>query len=108
MLTDIGPDLLEMANIYPDSSGLPVTVWVSPRGATHGMTRKSGRAQRPVHVWTWRCGSYGGQAVPRPMEASVGRSGCGYQVANGQYRCAVDYWNGKIGTSGLVARLVKV
>jgi hypothetical protein len=26
-------DLFEMANLYPDITGLPVTVWVSPRGA---------------------------------------------------------------------------
>src|SRR5918997_2641600 len=25
-------DLYEMANLYPDSTGLPMTVWVSPRG----------------------------------------------------------------------------
>src|SRR5262245_44564031 len=25
-------DLFEMANFYPDPTGLPMTVWVSPRG----------------------------------------------------------------------------
>jgi len=25
-------DLFEMANLYPDETGLPMTVWVSPRG----------------------------------------------------------------------------
>jgi hypothetical protein len=25
-------DLFEMANLYPDTTGLPMTVWVSPRG----------------------------------------------------------------------------
>jgi hypothetical protein len=25
-------DLYEMANLYPDTTGLPMTVWVSPRG----------------------------------------------------------------------------
>jgi hypothetical protein len=28
-------DLLEMANLYPDTTGLPMTVWVSPRGNAH-------------------------------------------------------------------------
>jgi hypothetical protein len=27
-------DLFEMANLYPDTTGLPMTVWVSPRGNT--------------------------------------------------------------------------
>jgi hypothetical protein len=25
-------DLFEMANLYPDTTGLPMTVWISPRG----------------------------------------------------------------------------
>src|ERR1700752_5284734 len=25
-------DLFEMANLYPDTTGLPMTVWVGPRG----------------------------------------------------------------------------
>jgi hypothetical protein len=29
---DENEDLHEMANLYPDSTGLPMTVWVSPRG----------------------------------------------------------------------------
>jgi hypothetical protein len=29
---DENEDLFEMANLYPDSTGLPMTVWVSPRG----------------------------------------------------------------------------
>ena len=30
--SDENEDLHEMANLYPDSTGLPMTVWVSPRG----------------------------------------------------------------------------
>src|SRR6478672_9202992 len=26
-------ELFEMANLYPDTTGLPMTVWVSPRGS---------------------------------------------------------------------------
>jgi hypothetical protein len=28
-------DLFEMANLYPSTTGLPMTVWVSPRGNAH-------------------------------------------------------------------------
>ena len=28
-------DLFEMANLYPSTPGLPMTVWVSPRGNAH-------------------------------------------------------------------------
>ncbi len=34
-------DLFEMANLYPAETGLPMTVWVSPRGnARHGVRIK--------------------------------------------------------------------
>ena len=28
-------DLFEMANLYPSTTGLPMTVWVGPRGSAH-------------------------------------------------------------------------
>ena len=28
-------DLFEMPNLYPSTTGLPMTVWVSPRGNPH-------------------------------------------------------------------------
>lgn len=34
-------DLFEMANLYPDTTGLPMTVWISPRGnVRHGVRVK--------------------------------------------------------------------
>ena len=33
-------DLFEMANLYPDTTGLPMTVWISPCGMP-GMTSGS-------------------------------------------------------------------
>jgi|SRR5271166_1189663 len=34
-------DLFEMANLYPDTTGLPMTVWIAPRGnARHGVRVK--------------------------------------------------------------------
>ena len=29
---DVSDELYEMANLYPRTTGLPMTVWVSPRG----------------------------------------------------------------------------
>ena len=31
-ISDEGDDLFEMANLFPHRTGLPMTVWVSPRG----------------------------------------------------------------------------
>jgi hypothetical protein len=36
MLTD-DLDLFEMANLYPRTTGLPMTVWVSPKGGANMM-----------------------------------------------------------------------
>src|SRR3954451_8675726 len=41
-------DLFEMANLYPDTTGLPMTVWVSPRGhAQHDARVKVNMAHGP-------------------------------------------------------------
>jgi hypothetical protein len=34
-MSEASEDLFEMANLYPATTGLPMTVWVSPRGAAH-------------------------------------------------------------------------
>jgi len=32
-------DLFEMANLYPDTTGLPMTIWVGPRGTARHNVR---------------------------------------------------------------------
>src|SRR5205085_10388089 len=47
-------ELFEMANLYPRTTGLPMTVWVSPRGnARHDVRVKVNRGQgdqRPFDI----------------------------------------------------------
>jgi hypothetical protein len=38
-MSEASEDLFEMANLYPATSGLPMTVWVSPRGAARYAVR---------------------------------------------------------------------
>jgi hypothetical protein len=49
-------DLYEMANIYPDDSGLTMTVWVRPRNEPHGPRIKvctiPGPRMHPYHTVT--------------------------------------------------------
>jgi hypothetical protein len=41
-------ELYEMANLYPAETGLPMTVWVSPRGrARHDVRVRSTEAMGP-------------------------------------------------------------
>jgi hypothetical protein len=42
-------DLFEMANLFPATTGLPMTVWVSPRGIIAG--RRAVDDERAVSRW---------------------------------------------------------
>jgi hypothetical protein len=101
-------ELYEMANLYPGETGLPMTVWVSPRGnarhdarikvnMTHGnrMTVENTAvvAIRPLpHVIAGRFSSEDEAAVFRWINLN--------SVA------LIAYWNGDIGTIQLARALV--
>ena len=70
-------ELYETTNLYPAETGLPMTVWVSPRG----------RAQHDVR-----------QLVPADQQA-VSR----WVSLNED--ALIAYWNGQIGTIELARRL---
>ncbi len=101
-------DLFEMANLYPDETGLPMTVWVSPRGnarhdvrikvnMTHGnrMTVENTAvvAIRPApHVVAGRLSAEDEPAVFRWISLNT--------------PALIAYWNGDIGTIQLARALV--
>src|SRR5215472_9074543 len=59
-------DLFEMANLYPDTTGLPMTVWVSPRGNARSRCRRNqaGRFPTPRPVGPLQEHSFCGGAGP--------------------------------------------
>lgn len=99
-------DLYEMANLYPAETGLPMTIWVSPRGhARHDARIKVNMVHgkrmtpstvavvgiRPPHLHAGRLSTSDERAVfswIRLNEAAL-----------------IDYWNGSIGTIELARRL---
>jgi hypothetical protein len=101
-------ELFEMANLYPAETGLPMTVWVSPRGnarhdvrikvnMTHGnrMTVENTAvvAIRPSpHVMAGRLSSEDEAAVFRWITLNSAP--------------LIAYWNGDIGTIQLAQALV--
>lgn len=101
-------DLFEMANLYPDETGLPMTVWVSPRGnarhdarikvnMTHGnrMTVENTAvvAIRPApHLVAGRLSAEDEQAVFRWIGLNT--------------PALIAYWNGDIGTIQLARALM--
>ncbi|MFZ2004067.1 MAG: hypothetical protein WB697_02715 [Stellaceae bacterium] len=104
----IEDELFEMANLYPAETGLPMTVWVSPRGnarhdvrikvnMTHGnrMTVENTAvvAIRPApHVIAGRLSSEDETAVARWITLNSA--------------ALVAYWDGDIGTIQLAQALV--
>jgi hypothetical protein len=104
---DDGEDLHEMANLYPDSTGLPMTVWVSPRGnarhdirikvnMTHGdrmdITNTAVVAVRPAPR------ILAGQLSPADAQAV-------FAWISLNTDALVEYWEGRIDTARLIYRL---
>jgi hypothetical protein len=106
-MSDVSDELYEMANLYPAETGLPMTVWVSPRG----------RARHDVRVKVNR--SHGNRmtitntaiVAVRPLPRLVmGRLAPADEQAVFQWvklneAALVDYWHGLIGTIELARRL---
>jgi hypothetical protein len=100
-------DLYEMSNLFPDDTGLPVTVWVSPRcQARHAarleVCRIPGNRMVPSNTVV-----VGIEPEPRLIE---GRLPERYLSPVMQWVALnreplLAYWNGEIGTGALIHRL---
>jgi len=100
-------DLFEMANLYPSTTGLPMTVWVSPRGNAHydlrvrvNMTNGDQMDIPDTAVVVVR---------PTPSVIAGELSPAGAQVVFRWISLNTDalvaYWAGQIDTAGLCQRL---
>ena len=103
-------DLYEMSNLFPEDTGLPVTVWVSPRGrARHAarikVCRIPGNKMVPSNTVV-----VGIEPEPRLIE---GRLPGRYLDPVVQWielnrEALLAYWDGEIGTGALIHRLQRV
>jgi hypothetical protein len=109
-MSEASEDLFEMANLYPATTGLPMTVWVSPRGnarhdvrvkvnVTHGnqmnIANTAVVAVRPQpRVVTGRLLSTDEQAVFASVTLNE--------------TALIAYWEGLVDTAGLVGRLRRI
>ena len=107
---DEAQDLFEMANLYPRTTGLPVTVWVRPEGgARHEArvkvsTRPGDRmdldetaivALRPSPALLH------GELPSKHLEPVL-------RWAALNEAALLDYWDGKIDTADLIGRLQRI
>jgi hypothetical protein len=100
-------DFFEMANLFPEDTGLPVTVWVSPRGrARHAarikVCRVPGNHMVPEDTVTVAI-----DPVPHPVAGSLDRRHLDpvLRWVTLNRDVLIRYWNGEIGTGGLIRQL---
>ncbi len=97
----------EMANLYPAETGLPMTVWVSPRGrARHDVRIKVNRAHGNRMTIT-NTATIAVRPAPRLMTGRLASADAQAVFRWGGLNedALVDYWNGQIGTIELARRL---
>jgi hypothetical protein len=100
-------DLFEMANLFPEDTGLPVTVWVSTRGnARHAarikVCRVAGNRMVPSNTAV--------VAVAPQPQLLEGKLPARYLEPVTRWVALntaplLRYWNGEIGTGGLLREL---
>jgi hypothetical protein len=100
-------ELYEMANLYPAETGLPMTVWVSPRGRPrHDVRVKVNRSHGPRMTIT-NTVNVAVRPMPRILTGQLAPADANAVfawVALNQ-DALVDYWNGRIGAIELARRL---
>jgi hypothetical protein len=100
----------EMANLYPRHTGLPVTVWVSPRGrARHAarikVCRRPGDRMDPTDLV-----SVSFRPTPRAIDGDLPpevMQAVSAWIADNE-AVLLDYWDGAIDTVELASRLRRV
>ena len=103
-------DLFEMANLYPATTGLPMTVWVLPRGhAPHAAHVKVNRAHGE-RMDLDDAAVMSIAPIPRLLEGSLAPADQRLVATWITINRAVllDYWHGRIDTAGLIAQLSRV
>ncbi len=103
-------DLFEMANLYPRTTGLPMTVWVSPRGGARHDVRVKVSVQGGDRMVPEGAAVVGIRPEPRLIEGDLGRAEfeavASWVALNRDALLA--FWDGEIDTIELGQKLVRV
>lgn len=103
-------DLFEMANLYPRDTGLPMTIWVSPKGNARHAARikvcttpgdRMDASNTAVVAVRPHPRLLHGELAPQDLDA-VSR----WIATNAT--ALIDYWEGETSTVELVGRLLKI
>jgi hypothetical protein len=102
-------DLYEMANLFPRTTGLPMTVWVSPRGrATHDARVKV--SLTPGRIDIGQTAVVGIRPSPRLIEENLASADLELvsQWIRANEEASIDFWNETIDSVELGTRLRKI
>jgi hypothetical protein len=100
-------DLFTMTNLYPRRTGLPMTVWVSPRGHARHAARIKVNMAHGARMTIGNTAVVRLQPMPRVM---AGQLSAEDQVAVFRWiamneQALLDHWNGLIDGGDLIERL---
>lgn len=100
-------DLFEIANLYPDTTGLPMTVWVSPRGASRQDVRVKVNTMHGNHMNVANTAVVGVRPTPRVIAGQLSPTDAQavfeWVVLNRD--TLVEYWDGRIDTARMIRGL---
>ena len=103
-------DLFEMANLYPRTTGLPMTVWVSPRGGARHDARVKVSRSGGERVELEDTAVVAIRPEPALLEGDLGSADLAavvrWIVLNRDILLA--YWDGAADTADLIQRLRRV
>jgi len=102
--------LFEMANLYPATTGLPMTVWVSPRGHARHDARVKVNISHGKRMDIDQTAVVAIRPTPRLVEGSLSSADLAAvsEWIRRNEAALIDFWDGAIDTAELVGRLVKV
>jgi hypothetical protein len=100
-------ELFEMANLYPRTTGLPMTVWVGPRGNARHDVRIKVNQVHGDHMTIENTATIGIRPSPHVIAGQLSpndqRAVFGWIALN--EATIVAYWDGAIDTAELIQRL---
>jgi hypothetical protein len=100
-------DLFEMANLYPDTTGLPMTVWISPRGTARHDVRVKVNMTHGNQMIIANTAVVGVRPAPRVIagQLSPGDAQAVFRWIALNTDALVAYWEGRFDTARVIQAL---
>lgn len=103
-------ELFEMANLYPRRTGLPMTVWASPRGHARHDARIKVSSVMGERMILDDCAVVAVRPEPRLVEGSLSTDEFGLVArwVTLNRDALLRFWEGELDSGDFIERLVKV